>query len=842
MVQRKSGERYTVGYFIQFSTTPGGFQDMVWRSMVDAARRKDINLLLFAGGAIDTAPYNRFEYNVNFIYDLAGSGKLDGLVVNDVVGAFVAEERFRAFCLSFGLPVVLAFGSLPGVPSVRVPNRDGMRDVVLHLVRTHGARRIAFIGGAEGYLDSVERFAVYRETLAECGIAYDPALVFQGEFEVESGVRAVAHWLDETDTVFDAIVSSNDAMAIGAVEALRARGREVPGNAAVTGFDDTAEAAAFAPPLTTVRQPFDEVHAAALEMLCDVIEGRDAPECVSVPAPMVVRRSCGCVSPLVAGAVGPARAPRRAKKSGPAPGTADPAAAIARELSAFAPDEDEEKLRRFVSGFIDDVESRRPGAFIREFGRLTQEAIVKGEGIAFWQSALFGLRKRISSLWENAGVVARAEDIALQACVLVGEATTLEAAYEKSRSEKQTRELVEAGQELITTFDFEQLKEVIVRRLPRLGIPACHISVYRSGDDPAAGTVEYLSMVEGTRTAAGGKRIADDSAGVVNAVGSVRHLPALPGEPFFPAGRRFAYAVHPLYFREHRLGYALFELGPTDGVVYNTLEILIASSLMGSELFQRKERIEAEQRERIESQRKYAAELEAAIRELEAFSYTVSHDLRAPLRAMNGYAAILSGDFGKDLPPVAARYLESIGENARRMGRLVDGILEFSRLSRQPLARQEVRHAELVREALDVLRPELAGRRTEIEVGSLPDGGGDPLLLRQVWVNLIENALKFTRGRDAARIAIGFRAHGPGAESASPAGPGVFFVKDNGVGFDMRFAGKLFGVFQRLHRVDEYEGTGVGLAVVQRIVQRHGGRIWAEAEPDKGATFFFTLG
>jgi len=111
-----------------------------------------------------------------------------------------------------------------------------------------------------------------------------------------------------------------------------------------------------------------------------------------------------------------------------------------------------------------------------------------------------------------------------------------------------------------------------------------------------------------------------------------------------------------------------------------------------------------------------------------------------------------------------------------------------------------------------------------------------------VWVNLIENALKFTRGRDAARIEIGFRSHGPGAESASPAGPGVFFVKDNGVGFDMRFAGKLFGVFQRLHRVDEYEGTGVGLAVVQRIVQRHGGRIWAEAEPDKGATFFFTLG
>ncbi|MBN2354446.1 MAG: substrate-binding domain-containing protein [Spirochaetales bacterium] len=838
MAKRKTGERYTFGYFIQFSTTPGGFQDMVWRSMVGAARKKDVNMLLFAGGSVDTAPYNRFEYNVNFIYDLAGSGKLDGLVVNNVVGAYVTEERFREFCRGFGLPVVLAFGSLPGVPGVRVPNRDGMRDVILHLARAHGARRIAFIVGTEGYPDSVERFDVYRETLAECGIAYDPALVFQGAFEIESGAKAVAHWLDETDTAFDAIVSSNDAMAIGAVEALRARGREVPWDAAVTGFDDTAEAGAFAPPLTTVRQPFDEVHAAALEMLCGVVEGRDAPECVSVPAPMVVRRSCGCVSSLAAGTAGGARAQRRAKRSGPAPSPADSAGSIARELCAFAPDEDEEILRRFVSGFIDDAEARRPGTFIPEFSRLIQGKTVTGDAIALWQNILMGLRKRTRPLWKNSKFAARAEDIVLQASVLVGEATTLEASYRKSQSEKQMRELVEGGQELITTFDFEQLKEVVVRRLPRLGIPACHISVFRSGDDPAAGTVDYLSVTGEARTA------------VTSVSRSVNHLPVLPGGLFFPAGRRFAYAVHPLYFREHRLGYALFELGPAEGVVYNTLEILIASSLMGAELFRRKERIEAEQRERIESQRKYAAELEAAIRELEAFSYTVSHDLRAPLRALNGYAAILTGDFGKDLPPVAARYLETIGENARRMGRLVDGILEFSHLSRRPLARQAVRHADLVREALDILRPELEGRNAKIEIGRLPDGSGDPLLLRQVWVNLIENAIKFTRGREEARIGIGCRAAGGetvgGAGGndgdSSSGGREVFFVKDNGVGFDMRYADKLFGVFQRLHRVDEYEGTGVGLAVVQRIVQRHGGRVWAEAEPDKGAAFFFTLG
>jgi light-regulated signal transduction histidine kinase (bacteriophytochrome) len=230
--------------------------------------------------------------------------------------------------------------------------------------------------------------------------------------------------------------------------------------------------------------------------------------------------------------------------------------------------------------------------------------------------------------------------------------------------------------------------------------------------------------------------------------------------------------------------------------------------------------------------RERTAELEAANRELEAFSYSVSHDLRAPLRAMDGFARILVEEFGKDLPSGAMRHMSTIMESARTMGRLIDGLLEFSRLSRQPLMRRKVRHRDLVHEALEGLRNEYEGREVKIEVGELPDGQGDPTLVRQIWANLIGNALKFTRRRDEAVVEIGSR----GREGRTE-----YFVKDNGVGFDMKYAGKLFGVFQRLHRTEEYEGTGVGLATVHRIVARHGGRIWAEAEPDKGATFYFTL-
>ncbi|MBN2353785.1 MAG: substrate-binding domain-containing protein [Spirochaetales bacterium] len=226
------------------------------------------------------------------------------------------------------------------------------------------------------------------------------------------------------------------------------------------------------------------------------------------------------------------------------------------------------------------------------------------------------------------------------------------------------------------------------------------------------------------------------------------------------------------------------------------------------------------------------AELEEANRELEGFSYSVSHDLRAPLRAMDGFARILMQEYGKELPSGAARHLGTIVESARQMGKLIDGLLAFSRLNRQALTSQPVSTAVLVRESIESLRGDYAGRSVAFDVGELPDCEGDPILLRQVWVNLISNALKFTRRRETARIEIGSR---------KITGRRVFFVKDNGVGFDMRYADKLFGVFQRLHRAEEYEGTGVGLATIQRIIHRHGGRIWAEARPDQGATFYFII-
>jgi light-regulated signal transduction histidine kinase (bacteriophytochrome) len=226
------------------------------------------------------------------------------------------------------------------------------------------------------------------------------------------------------------------------------------------------------------------------------------------------------------------------------------------------------------------------------------------------------------------------------------------------------------------------------------------------------------------------------------------------------------------------------------------------------------------------------AELEAANKEREAFSYSVSHDLRAPLRAMDGFSRILLEDHAPRLASDAARYLGIIRESSQQTGRLIDDLLAFSRLSRQPPNRQKIAMGDLVRRVLADVGGEREGRRVEIVVGELPPCNTDPVLLRQVWMNLLSNALKSTRKCKAARIQIGWK---------KKDGEIVYYVRDNGTGFRVLNAGRLFGVFQRLHSAQEYEGTGVGLAIVHRVVYRHGGRVWAESKPGIGSTFYFTI-
>lgn len=226
------------------------------------------------------------------------------------------------------------------------------------------------------------------------------------------------------------------------------------------------------------------------------------------------------------------------------------------------------------------------------------------------------------------------------------------------------------------------------------------------------------------------------------------------------------------------------------------------------------------------------AQLETANKDLEAFSYSVSHDLRAPLRAIDGFSRILLEDYSERLDEEGRRLLKIVGDNGKKMGALIDDVLSFSRIGRREMESADIDMNALAASVFEELKAGTEGRSVEFDVEPLPRARGDRSMVRQALANLLANAVKFTRPRSEARIRLAGRVDGNRC---------FYFVRDNGVGFDMKYADKLFGVFQRLHGPDEFEGTGVGLAIVKRIVEKHGGEVWAEGEIDKGATFYFVL-
>ncbi len=235
-------------------------------------------------------------------------------------------------------------------------------------------------------------------------------------------------------------------------------------------------------------------------------------------------------------------------------------------------------------------------------------------------------------------------------------------------------------------------------------------------------------------------------------------------------------------------------------------------------------------------------DLSVANRELEAFSDSVSHDLRSPLRTIDGLLRVVQEDFGDGIPPEARRHLETVAAQASRMSELTEDLLRLSRLGREPLSKHPVDIRGLVQQVVDELHAAEPVRQLDIRIGELPAAEADPSLLRQVWVNLVANALKFTRRRENALIEIGGAAQA-GDKGRGPGGAEhkLYSIRDNGAGFDPRRAERLFGIFQRLHAAKDFEGTGVGLSITRRIIERHGGSIWAESEPDRGAAFYFTL-
>ncbi len=826
-----ASRRRTIGFLIDW--IGGRYHSELWPGIVALARQRDVNLVIFSGGSLYSP--RGYEDERNVLYDLVGPDNVDGLVlVSGSLSNYITPAEFMGFCQRFRpLPMVSIAQDVENIPSVLVDNESGMRTVARHLIEAHGYRRIGFVRGPEGHEEAEQRFAAYRAELAAHGIAFDPALVAPGMFIHDSGEQAVGLFLDERELVLDAIMAADDDTALGVIHALQARGLRVPGDMAVTGFDDVAEARFMTPSITTVRQTlFDQAYKAG-EMLLDMLDGKDTPKRVYLPTEMVVRQSCGCV-------------PAYVQEAGEKPcAFTDPSmthaamlaecrhqmvqvmrdqfgAALEAQYAGWAA-QLQAQFQEDIAAAVFAVPAQSAGAaqsaaaaqtagsaaetpgFLGLLAGLLQQTR-ESPNFGAWQQVISSLRHGISLYAPDAAAALKAEGILGQARVLAAGAADNLQAFRRLEDQQRSLNVDEAGASLLATLEIEPLKQAIAEALARQGIPHGYIALYDADAPIPLQANMFLAVAE---------------SGLVPLEAEAQPFPSQQLLPpgLIPSEQRYTWAVEALYFQREQLGYVIFEAGPGEGSLYSELRRQFSSAIRGALLLQERQQAEAD--------------LARAFKELEAFSYSVSHDLRAPLRAILGYLGLLQKDYGDRHSAEEKFYLSQVTTAANDMNAKIDSLLTFSRMSRSELVRTGLdlsRMADIVFQTLQAGDP---ARQVEVQIQPGMTANGDMTLIGNVLQNLLGNAWKYTSKTAQAKICFCTREQD---------GKTIYSVKDNGAGFDMKYAGKLFGAFQRMHRPDEFEGQGIGLATVQRIIRRHGGEIWFEAAQNQGATFYFTLG
>jgi signal transduction histidine kinase len=731
------------------------------------------------------------------------------------LGHWVSAEELRDFYEGYRSMPAIGIGVLQvGVPTTLVDNEGGIRDLMGHLLGAHGYRRIAFIRGPTTNDEAEQRYHAYTSALAEYGLPFDPDLVAPGDFTPDTGAAAIRLLLDERETNLEAVVAANDNMALGAQNALQTRGLRVPYDVAVVGFDDENAATDCNPPLTTVRQPVYEQARRSVELLLALLEGEKVPEQVLLPTKLVVRQSCGCFF-----GVGSQIA---AKPEVAIDGPAKTALAGQREpilsemVQAVASSVAEQQRAsawstQLLDAFFADLNGETSDTFLPTLDTILQQVTAHRGDVTTWYEAVDTLRHRMLPYLTDYGVLSRALDLWQQASRLIGGVRQREQRYERLWSHQWSHTLRIVSQALIDTFDVETLMDVIAQELPSLGIPGCYISLYEHPESPT----EWAKLI-----------LAYNENGRIDLGKEGRRFPShqLVPEGLLSGEKNHHLLVESLYSRNVKFGFVVFEVGPLNGNIYTTVHMQISSALKGASLFQ-------EHKQAEEQLAQKAKELARSNAELEQFAYVASHDLQEPLRMVSSYLQLLEKRYKGKLDDNAKEFIEYAVDGASRMKRMIDALLAYSRVITRGQSLDPTDCEQILAQAISNLEVAIREANALISHDPLPTIMADGIQLMMVFQNLISNAAKFQADR---------RPHIHVSAKQSD-GVWVFSVRDNGIGIAPENVERLFVIFSRLHSQAEYPGTGIGLVMCRKVVERHGGNMWVESQPGEGATFFFSI-
>lgn len=814
--------RFTIGLFVDNVRMEEGYQNTVWTGAAAGARQQGADLICFSGGSLLASPYRPFEAQRNVIYEMANEETVDGLVIlSNTIGHSATPEQMAAFLARHAPLPVVSIGPAEGVQAtIEVDNQSGLFDAILHLAQHHGHRRIAFIQGPEFNRESALRYQAYLDGLEACGLPLDPALVAQGDFLSPSGRAAVELLLDERRADLDALVAANDMMGLGAMRALDARGIRVPQDVAVVGFDDLPDAAASSPSLASVRQPIANLGKQAVETLAAILRGEAAPKQTMIATQFIARQSCGCSSrsePI--------------KVDWKAPAGSEPDAlpteqreAILPEILRLLPQDDaacRSSAETLVDAFALTVNTRgSQEAFLQILDQVLRDTTARNGDVGIWQQVIGTLcHAALPCLMEDYQALSWATDLCERAWILIGETELKGEAHKRLSARGRATALQGTSEALITTFDIDALMETIAEQLPNLGIKRFSIALYEQplgaheqrepGDTyPLSPTWSRIVLAHDTDKGSENRDAGSRFLTRQLLPEALRHLP----EPS-------SLLVEALYFRNERFGYAVFDVPSLPrGLTYATLRTQISSALKGAFLYQERKQDEEA--------------LARSNRELVEFAQAASRDLQEPLRMVTGYLTLLEERYQGRLDQDADEFIHFAVDGATRMNRLISDLLTYSRVGIKGKPFERVECQDILDQALDNLKVSVEEADAHITHDDLPAVMGDGVQLIQLFQNLIGNAIKFRHPEIQPEIHVGLQSN---QEEYA------FSIRDNGIGIDPDHYDRIFMIFQRLHTRDEYEGTGIGLAVCKKIVERHGGRIWVESELGAGSTFHFVL-
>jgi signal transduction histidine kinase len=690
-----------------------------------------------------------------------------------------------------------------------------MERIVHHFIFDHHYKRIAFIRGPERNVDAEGRFSTYKDQLAKAGLPFDPELVYTGNFMSWSGKDAVIDFLDKRKVRFDALIASNDAMALGAKDELERRGYFIPRDIALAGFDDTMEAVSVVPNITTARQPFSSIGKKILEKLIAMIEGKQVEKLEFVPAELVIRQSCGC-------------------------------------LSGF--DNEEKMLDKQIKGInADDYYSLHKDIFLKDIDTLLSEPhsqlkIVKkylkqvldefylyttkgkdeslfetlsraliatstaNTDTAVWQDVFTRMRSLFYPLLTSRSMIERAENFFHKARLLTNDVQMIQKNQNILDSLKQSDQISVVSEELANIVEIQELREVIYRTFQSFHIRNFLLTEYL----PGSGGREQARLIA---------LIRDGVPYEINNENDIIYSP----HTLFPndelSFHSNLYFILPLLCHGNRLGYVIYGRSERKHTFYSIFTRELAKSFYICKLI--KKRKEAE-----EALKALTVSLEFRNQELQDFTHIASLTLQEPLRKIMGFGDKLANTLQDKAAENEMDYLKRMQHATTRMQDLITGLLEYSRITTQGQSFTPVDLNFVVSEVLTDLEIRINETKGKVKVGTLPSISADPLQMRQLFQNLIGNGLKYHK-KDIPPVIV--------IESAIENNCHKVTITDNGIGFDQKNSERIFGIFQRAVGKNEYEGTGVGLAICKKIVERHGGSIAASVEPGKGSTFIIRI-